>query len=254
MHVPDGFIDAPVSLAAGVVAAGGVAYCIAKGSQSLDDKQVPMAGMVAAFIFAVQMLNFPVASGTSGHLLGGCLAAILVGPYLGALSVSVVLLVQALLLADGGLSALGVNVILMALVPAFVGYALFRIARQVLPKQSFGVTVASGVAAFASVVAAVGRLRRVLPARRRGLGFGRHRVGRHGRGAHAHRHRRGRHHGVHGGRGAGGAARPGLRRPRPPARARAAPGGGGVMARRRTLSIAAFIGLGLAWLWCWPSS
>ena len=154
MHVPDGFIDAPVSLAAGVVAAAGIAHCIKKGSQSLDDKQVPMAGMVAAFIFAVQMLNFPVVSGTSGHLLGGCLAAILVGPYLGALAVSVVLLVQALLFADGGLSALGGNIILMAIVPAFVGYALFRIARQVLPKQSSGVIVASGVAAFASVVVA----------------------------------------------------------------------------------------------------
>jgi cobalt/nickel transport system permease protein len=154
MHVPDGFIDAPVSLAAGVVAAAGIAHCIKKGSQSLDDKQVPMAGMVAAFIFAVQMLNFPVVSGTSGHLLGGCLAAILVGPYLGALAVSVVLLVQALLFADGGLSALGVNVILMAIVPAFIGYALFRMARQVLPKQRSGVIAASGVAAFTSVVAA----------------------------------------------------------------------------------------------------
>jgi cobalt/nickel transport system permease protein len=154
MHVPDGFIDTPVALAAGVVACGGVALCVVKGSRSLDDKQVPMAGLVAAFIFAVQMLNFPVATGTSGHLLGGCLAAILVGPYLGALAVSVVLLVQALLFADGGLSALGVNVILMALVPAFLGYALFVAARQVLPKRSGGVVIASGAAAFASVVAA----------------------------------------------------------------------------------------------------
>ena len=80
MHVPDGFIDAPVSLAAGVVAAGGIACCIETGIASLDDKQVPMAGMTAAFIFAVQMLNFPVAAGPAGTCSAACLAAILVGP------------------------------------------------------------------------------------------------------------------------------------------------------------------------------
>ena len=89
-----------------------------------------MAGLVAAFIFAVQMLNFPVAGGTSGHLLGGVLAAVLVGPYLGALCVSVVLVVQALLFADGGLSALGLNVVNMALVGAFGGYGVFLLARR----------------------------------------------------------------------------------------------------------------------------
>jgi cobalt/nickel transport system permease protein len=154
MHVPDGFLDVPTSVATGAVAAGGLAYCLAKGSAALDDRQVPMAGMVAAFIFAVQMLNFPVVSGTSGHLLGGCLAAVLVGPHLGALAVSVVLLVQALLFADGGLSALGTNIILIALVPAFLGYSLFRLVRLVVPRSRGGVVVAAGVAAFLSVVVA----------------------------------------------------------------------------------------------------
>ncbi len=85
-----------------------------------------MAGLVAVFVFAMQMINFPVAAGTSGHLLGGALAAILVGPYAGALAVSVVILVQGLLFADGGLSAIGLNIINMGLVTAAVGWFVFR--------------------------------------------------------------------------------------------------------------------------------
>ena len=94
MHIPDGFIDAPVSAAAAVIAVGGIAVCLRRASRELDDRTAPMAGLVAVYIFAVQMLNFPVAAGTSGHLLGGALAAILVGPYTGALAVSVVIIVQ----------------------------------------------------------------------------------------------------------------------------------------------------------------
>jgi len=100
------------------------------------------------------MLNFPVASGTSGHLLGGLLAAVLVGPWLGSLAVTVVLTVQCLLFADGGVSALGLNVINMAIVPAFVGYGLFWLARRLLPTTRVGVLVATAFAAFTSVVLA----------------------------------------------------------------------------------------------------
>src|SRR5688572_21281040 len=113
VHVPDGFFNAAVSISAGVVAAAGVAVCLRGAKRELDDRTAPMAGLVAAFIFAVQMLNFPIGGGISGHLMGGALAAILVGPFTGVLCVSVVLLVQALFFADGGLSALGVNVSLM---------------------------------------------------------------------------------------------------------------------------------------------
>ena len=100
--------------------------------QTLDEREVPVVGLVAAFVFAVQMLNFPVANGTSGHLLGGVLAAVLVGPYAGALAVTVVLVVQALLFADGGLSALGLNVVNMAFVGAFAGYGVFLVVRRLL--------------------------------------------------------------------------------------------------------------------------
>ena len=154
MHIPDGFINSGVSVGAGVVAVGALSVCVRKTAEVMEERQAPMAGLVAAFIFAVQMLNFPVASGTSGHLLGGVLAAVLVGPWAGAVCVAVVLLVQALLFADGGLSALGLNVVNMALVTAFGGYAVFVVLRKVTPKSRAGVMAASGVAACVGVVLA----------------------------------------------------------------------------------------------------
>jgi cobalt/nickel transport system permease protein len=150
MHIPDGFINAGVSAAAGVVSAGGIAVSVKKAGETLEDKQAPLAGLVAAFIFAVQMLNFPVAAGTSGHLIGGVLAAVLVGPWAGAICLTLVLFVQALF-ADGGLSALGLNVLNMAIVAGMGGYAVFAAIRRVLPKTKAAVVGASAVAAFLSV-------------------------------------------------------------------------------------------------------
>ncbi|MEU6669762.1 energy-coupling factor ABC transporter permease [Streptomyces sp. NPDC046727] len=154
MHVPDGFIDAPTSAVTGVVAAGALAVSLRGARRELDERTAPLAGLVAAFIFAVQMLNFPVAAGTSGHLLGGALAAILVGPYTAVLCVSVVLLMQGVLFADGGLTALGVNITDMAIVTTIVSYAVFRGLLAVLPRKRRSVTVASFVAALVSVPAA----------------------------------------------------------------------------------------------------
>jgi cobalt/nickel transport system permease protein len=134
------------------VAAGGLGATLRRAGEVLDERRVPLAGLVAAFVFAVQMLNFPVASGTSGHLLGGALAAVLVGPAVGAVCVTVVLAVQALLFADGGLSALGLNVLNMALVTAFGGYAVFVLMRRVVSRTPSSVVAAAGVAAVVSVV------------------------------------------------------------------------------------------------------
>ncbi|GAA4078615.1 energy-coupling factor ABC transporter permease [Streptomyces shaanxiensis] len=153
MHVPDGFIDAPTSVATGVVAAAAVAVSLRGARRELDERTAPLAGLVAAFIFAVQMLNFPVAAGTSGHLLGGALAAILVGPYTGVLVISVVLLMQGILFADGGLTALGVNITCMGIVTVVVAYGLFRGLVKILPRTRRSVTAASFVAAIASVPA-----------------------------------------------------------------------------------------------------
>ena len=151
MHVPDGFLDAPTSVATGVIAAAGVAVALRGARRELDDRTAPMAGLVATFVFAGQMINFPVAGGTSGHLLGGALAAVLVGPYAGALCISVVLLVQALLMADGGITALGTNITLMGLVGAGVAWLVFVSLRRVLPKRVSMVAPAAGVAALVSV-------------------------------------------------------------------------------------------------------
>lgn len=154
MHVPDGFLDAPTSITTGVIAAGAVAVALRKARTELDDRTAPMAGLVAAFIFAAQMINFPVGAGTSGHLLGGALAAVLVGPWTGALCISVVLLVQALFMADGGVTAIGTNITLMGIVGCFVGYAVFRLAVAVLPKRPSSIAPAAAVGAFVSVPAA----------------------------------------------------------------------------------------------------
>ncbi len=151
MHAPDGFLDAAVSAAAAVVAVGMVALGLRATSRQLAER-VPLAGIAAAFVFAGQMLNFPVASGTTGHLLGGCLAAVLLGPWLGMLVVAVVVIVQSLVFADGGITALGPNIVNMAIVPAFGGWALYRLGRRVLPRDASGVVGATALAAGLSVV------------------------------------------------------------------------------------------------------
>jgi cobalt/nickel transport system permease protein len=151
MHVPDGFLDAPTSAATGAVAVVCVGAALAGARKELDDKTAPMAGLVAAFVFAVQMLNFPVASGTSGHLLGGALAAVLVGPWTGVLCTSVVFLVQCLLFADGGITALGTNILLMGVTTVAVGWLVFRLLQAVLPKRLSVVPIAAGIGAFLSV-------------------------------------------------------------------------------------------------------
>jgi cobalamin biosynthesis protein CbiM len=153
MHVPDGFINAPVSAAAGVVAVAGIGLALRQSRRELDDRTAPMAGLVAVFVFAVQMLNFPVGAGTSGHLMGGALAAILVGPWTGALAVSVVVIIQALMFADGGLSALGLNVVNIAFVTVLVGWPVFRLLARTLPRSRGAWVGAAFVAAFLSVPA-----------------------------------------------------------------------------------------------------
>ena len=151
MHVPDGFLDAPTSIGTAVVAASGVALALRGARRELDDRTAPLAGLVALFIFSTQMLNFPVASGTSGHLLGGALAAILVGPYTGLLCMATVFLVQCLLFADGGVTALGTNIDLMGLVTVVVGWTVFKALQAVLPKRLSMVAPSAAAAALVSV-------------------------------------------------------------------------------------------------------
>jgi cobalt/nickel transport system permease protein len=153
VHIPDGFVDLPTSVGAMAVAGAGLKTALKRSSEMLDERRAPLAGLVAAFVFAAQMLNFPVAAGTSGHLIGGVLAAVLIGPWAGAICVTVVLLVQTLF-ADGGLTAIGLNVVNMALVSSLGGFAVFAILRLVLPRTRAAVALASGLAAGVSVVLA----------------------------------------------------------------------------------------------------
>ncbi|MGY1603014.1 energy-coupling factor ABC transporter permease [Geodermatophilus sp. SYSU D00815] len=151
MHVPDGFLDAGTSVATAAVAAGAVAVALRGARRELDERTTPLAGLTAAFVFAVQMMNFPVAAGTSGHLIGGALTAVLVGPWTAVLCMTVVLMVQALLFADGGLTALGTNVTLMAVVAVAVGYGTARLLVRVLPRTRTSLLASAGVGAFLSV-------------------------------------------------------------------------------------------------------
>lgn len=153
MHIPDGFIDVPTSAIFGLLTVVVAAWALRGSRQYLDDALAPLAGLAAVFIFAVQMLNFPVAAGTSGHLMGGALAAILVGPHAAVLALVVVLAVQALVFHDGGLIALGLNVFNIGVIASLVAWLVFRAALRVLPRNRTGVLVATAVAAFISVPA-----------------------------------------------------------------------------------------------------
>lgn len=154
MHIANGIVNGPVSAVFVVFAVAVLAVCVWKARADLDDRLAPMAGLVAAFIFAVQMLNFQVLPGVSGHLLGGTLAVILVGPWVGALCVSTVLIVQCLLFADGGLTAIGLNITNMAIIGTAAGYVLVAGLLRILPKNPGGLGTTAFIASVVSVVVA----------------------------------------------------------------------------------------------------
>jgi len=154
VHVPDGFLDASTSIATGAVAAGAVGLALQRSEREVREAGAPLTGLTAAFVFAAQMVNFPVGAGTSGHLIGGALALVLVGPWTALLCLTAVLLVQGLLFADGGLTALGTNVLLMGVVPIVVGSLVLRLVLPLLPRRPRSVVPAAGLAAAVSVPAA----------------------------------------------------------------------------------------------------
>ena len=154
MHIPDGFIDIKTSAAFSAAAAIAVGGAVKGARNQLSEQSAPLAGLTAVFIFAVQMLNFPVAAGTSGHLLGAALAMVLVGPYAATLALSVVLIIQAFLFADGGLTALGLNIFNMGVVGVWASFGIFLILKKLLPKTKSSIVAASFIAALLSVPAA----------------------------------------------------------------------------------------------------
>lgn len=157
MHMSDGLVNAPTALLFGVVAVVALAVAVLRARADLDDRTAPMAGLVTAFVFAAQMINFPILPGASGHLLGGALVAILAGPWVGMISIAIVLVVQSLLFADGGITALGTNVTNMAVLGVGVGWLVARALRRVAVGSRAGLLGVAFVAALLNtVVAALG--------------------------------------------------------------------------------------------------
>ncbi len=151
MHIPDGFLNVATAAGTYAISAGAVGYSLRKTSGKLGEKQVPLVGVMAAFIFAAQMLNFPVAGGTSGHLIGGALAAIVLGPWTGLLVMTSVLVVQALIFQDGGLTALGANVLNMGIIASFVGYYAYALVKGALKGNGKSDIIGSFLAGWLSV-------------------------------------------------------------------------------------------------------
>lgn len=155
MHIPDGFLNVPVIAVTWFFSIALLVLSLKKVEADYQDRAVPLMGVCAAFIFAAQMINFPILSGTSGHLLGGTLAGVLLGPWAGSLVVSVVFIVQALLFQDGGILALGANIFNMGLIGTFGGYYLFRTVRNLVGRHSFkGLIIGTAIASWCSVVVA----------------------------------------------------------------------------------------------------
>lgn len=153
MHIPDGFINVGTALVTYAGSAGAIAYSVKRTNKELHERQVPLMGVMAAFIFAAQMINFKVAAGTSGHLLGGALVAILLGPWAGTLVITAVLAVQAFIFQDGGLLALGANVFNMAVAGVWSAHVLYSVIQRLLPGRK-GLIVGGFASAWASVVLA----------------------------------------------------------------------------------------------------
>ena len=152
MHVPDGFINAPVSATAGLLSIGSIWASTKAANRFLADKLIAIAGMMSALIFALQMINFPIGAGTSGHLLGGALAVIILGPSLGILCVSIVVIIQALIFADGGLSALGINILNISIVTGLIGWCVIDLWKKFFGDRNFSLIIGSFIAGLFSVV------------------------------------------------------------------------------------------------------
>lgn len=155
LHIPDGFLSWPVSLGAWVVAISLIAICLKKVQAEYQEKAVPLMGVCAAFIFAAQMFNFPIPGGTSGHLLGGTLAGVLLGPWAGSLVMTVVFIVQAVLFQDGGITVLGANIFNMGLIGTFGGYYLYEAVRKLAGWNRWrGIGTGTAIASWSSVFVA----------------------------------------------------------------------------------------------------
>jgi len=154
MHIPDGFLSTPVWVGMDVVSVSAVGAAVRRVERTLDGAQVPLMGMTAAFVFAAQMINFPVAGGTSGHLLGGLLAALLLGPAPAVVVMTTVFVAQCFLFQDGGLTALGANVFNMGIIGSLGGYGIYRALCRLRMGERGAVAIASWLSVMLGAAAA----------------------------------------------------------------------------------------------------
>jgi cobalt/nickel transport system permease protein len=154
LHAPDGFLTVPVAIVMWVLTIAVLAVAVRRTSATLDDRAVPLMGVMAAFIFAAQMVNFQVAGGTSGHLLGGVLAAVLLGPWAATLVMAAVIAVQALVFQDGGLVVLGANIFNMGIIGTLGGFWVYRSLCAILGGEDRARLPAAGIAAWLAVMGA----------------------------------------------------------------------------------------------------
>jgi len=173
MHIPDGFLSPPVFVSSWALSLVSLGYALKKTRGILKDKMIPLMGVMSAFVFAAQMLNFPVLGGTSGHLLGGVLSAVTLGPYAGAIVLSLVLIVQCLIFQDGGITALGANILNMAVIGTIASYYLYILLKMIFKKNRLiavfiaswlSVILASVFCAFELAISGTSLLRIALPA------------------------------------------------------------------------------------------
>jgi cobalt/nickel transport system permease protein len=155
MHIPDGFLSAKVNVFTWIISLVAVSVCLKKTARLLEDKMIPLMGVMSAFVFAIQMIDFPVVAGTSGHLSGGVLASVLLGPYAAVIVLSCVLSVQCLIFQDGGLVALGANILNVAVFGAGGGYCIYRLISKITNNRRSIVTGAIFASWFSVVIAAV---------------------------------------------------------------------------------------------------
>lgn len=154
MHIPDGFLDLKTSITTYLAAGGTLSYGLKKLQTNLDEKDVPLLGLLGAFIFAAQMINIPIAGGTSGHLMGGVLAMLIVGPWAASIVITSILIIQAIFFMDGGLTVLGANILNMAIIQVFIGYYLYNKTDNLLKSHKIRIFIAAFSGTFISAALA----------------------------------------------------------------------------------------------------
>lgn len=154
MHIPDGFLDAKTWISTAAVSAGALSYSVVQANKQLQERQVPLMGVMGAFVFAAQMVNFPVAGGTSGHLIGGTLLALTLGPWTACVIMATIVGLQALFFQDGGITVLGANILNMAVIAPLAGYLAYNLLKKLIANKTVSIFIAAWLSTVLAAAAA----------------------------------------------------------------------------------------------------